>query len=104
MSEKKGGFARKVLAEPHLAARLRLLNRGQEWVVKRLDALLAEALPRPVSEFLQQMKARHIANIEACDRLAESLTVGGPPIERCPIHGIAYDVEREGCPECARAA
>jgi hypothetical protein len=21
---------------------------------------------------------------------------------RCPIHGIAYDVEREVCPECAK--
>ena len=27
-----------------------------------------------------------------------------PTIERCPIHGIAYDVEREACPECAKAA
>jgi hypothetical protein len=23
-------------------------------------------------------------------------------IVRCPIHGIAYDVEREECPECAK--
>jgi len=27
---------------------------------------------------------------------------GGPTIVRCPIHGIAYDVEREECPECAK--
>ena len=27
---------------------------------------------------------------------------GGPTIARCPIHGIAYDVEREECPECAK--
>ncbi len=26
---------------------------------------------------------------------------GGPPITRCPLHGIAYDEEREVCPECA---
>lgn len=45
-SEKKGDFADTVMAEPTLPARLRLLNRGQGWVVKRLDALLAEALPR----------------------------------------------------------
>jgi len=23
-------------------------------------------------------------------------------IVRCPIHGIAYDEEREACPECAK--
>ena len=73
MSEKKGDFAEKVMAEPTLAARLKLLNRGQRWVVKRLDALLGETLPAPVSEFLAEMKARHLANIVACDRLAESL-------------------------------
>ena len=73
MSEKKGDFAEKVMSEPTLAARLRLLNRGQGWVVKRLDGLLGETLPAPVSEFLKEMKTRHIANIEACDRLAESL-------------------------------
>ncbi len=26
-----------------------------------------------------------------------------PPIVRCPIHGIAYDEEREICPECAKS-
>jgi len=29
---------------------------------------------------------------------------GGPTIVRCPIHGIAYDVEREECPECAKGS
>jgi hypothetical protein len=73
MSEKKGDFAEKVMSEPTLAARLRFLNRGQAWVVKRLDGLLGETLLEPVSEFLEEMKTRHIANIEACGRLAESL-------------------------------
>jgi hypothetical protein len=27
---------------------------------------------------------------------------GGPRIARCPLHGIAYDEEREECPECAK--
>ncbi len=73
LSEKKGDFAEKVMSEPTLAARLRLLNRGQGWVVKRLDGLLGESLPASVSDFLTEMKRRHIINIEACDRLAESL-------------------------------
>ncbi|MBI2525210.1 MAG: 2-nitropropane dioxygenase [Candidatus Rokubacteria bacterium] len=73
MSEQKGNFAEKVMSEPTLAARLRLLNRGQGWVVKRLDGLLGETLLESVSEFLEEMKTRHLANIDACDRLAESL-------------------------------
>jgi len=72
-SEKKGDFAEKVMSEPTLAARLRFLNRGQGWVVKRLDALTRETLPELVGEFLEEMKTRHVANIEACERLAESL-------------------------------
>jgi nitronate monooxygenase len=72
-SEQKGDFAEKVMREPTLAARLRFLNRGQGWVVKRLDALTREPLPESVGEFLEEMKARHVTNIEACERLAESL-------------------------------
>ena len=73
VSEKKGDFAEKIMREPTLAARLELLNRGQGWVVKRLDALVAEALPASVIDFLEEMKTRHLTNIEACERLAESL-------------------------------
>ena len=73
ITEKKGDFADKVMREPTLAARLRFLNRGQGWVVKRLDGLLAETLPASVRDFLDEMKTRHVTNIEACDRLAKSL-------------------------------
>ena len=73
ISDKKGDFADKVMGEPTLAARLRLLNRGQGWVVKRLDGLLGETLPLPVNGFAEEMKARHLANIEACEQLAASL-------------------------------
>jgi len=76
ISEKKGDFAEKVMREPTLAARLQLLNRGQGWVVKRLDGLLGEALPASVAGFLDEMQRRHVANIAACDRLAESLEHG----------------------------
>ena len=73
ISDKKGDFADKVMNEPTLAARLRLLNRGQGWVVKRLDGLLGEGLPEDVAGFLEEMKTRHVGNIEACERLATSL-------------------------------
>ena len=72
-SGKRGDFADKVMREPTLASQLRFLNRGQGWVVKRLDGLLGDALPPSVTAFLDEMKARHITNIEACDRLVESL-------------------------------
>ena len=26
------------------------------------------------------------------------------PVVRCPIHGIAYDIELEVCPDCARTS
>lgn len=73
VSDRKGDFAEKVMREPTLGARLRFLNRGQGWVVKRLDGLLAEPLPETVSGFLEEMKTRHVANIEACERLARVL-------------------------------
>jgi hypothetical protein len=58
-----------------LARSIKVLgNRGQGWVVKRIDGLLGETLVESVSEFLEEMKVRHVANIEACDRLAASLT------------------------------
>lgn len=72
-SEKKGDFAEKVMGEATLAARLELLNRGQMWVVRRLDALGGETLPASVADFLTEMKARHLANIAACEALVESL-------------------------------
>jgi hypothetical protein len=85
-SEKKGDFADKVASEPTLAARLQLLNRGQGWVVKRIDGLLGETLVESVSEFLEEMKVRHMANIEACDRLAESLG-DNPEVAMGPASG-----------------
>jgi hypothetical protein len=75
MSEARGDFAAKVMAEPTLDARLKLLNRGQGWVARRLDGLIGEALPDEVTAFLVEMKRRHLVNIEACDRLAARLTV-----------------------------
>jgi nitronate monooxygenase len=73
MSEARGDFAAKVMAEPGLAARLELLNRGQAWVARRLDGLIGEALPDDATSFLREMKRRHLVNIEACARLVRRL-------------------------------
>jgi hypothetical protein len=57
----------------HLGRPSPIPQSGQGWVVKRLDALTRETLPESVGEFLEEMKARHVTNIEACERLADSL-------------------------------
>ncbi len=62
-----GDFHAKVMALPLLTERLRLLNRGQAWVVRRLDALLALQIPTQVRSGLQAMKDAHadqIARVE----------------------------------------
>jgi uncharacterized protein (DUF2249 family) len=91
MSETKGDFADKVMVEPTLPNRLRLLNRGQGWVVKRLDALLAQELDEESRAFLGQMRAVHVRNIERCnDMIAELNSTlvldvrATPPRERHP--------------------
>jgi hypothetical protein len=42
----------------------------------------------------------------AHDRAGPETPVEGKEVHmiRCPIHGIAYDSEREVCPECAKGA
>lgn len=76
MSEKKGDFAEKVMRESSLPDRLRLLNRGQGWVVKRLDSLLEKELDEESRTFLRQMRAVHARNIERCDGLIAELASG----------------------------
>ncbi|MFN3476864.1 MAG: DUF6306 domain-containing protein [Candidatus Methylomirabilales bacterium] len=72
-SEKKGDFTQKVMALEGLIDRLNLLNRGQRWVVKRIDALLASELDEETRAFLQEMRKVHLQNIEWCDRKAQEL-------------------------------
>lgn len=66
-SQTKGDFADKVQSQPSFVEKLQLLARGQAWVVKRLDLLLAQSLPSDVTTFLQDMKAVHQRNIEWCN-------------------------------------
>lgn len=76
MSEERGDFADKVMAQPSLPERLRLLNRGQGWVVKRLDTLSEKQLDEESRAFLHQMRAVHVRNIERCDGLISELASG----------------------------
>ncbi|MCC6383157.1 MAG: hypothetical protein IT304_11680 [Dehalococcoidia bacterium] len=66
-------FAAKVAALPGLLERLDLLARGQAWVVKRVDVLLAEPLPEEVLDELQDMRREHVANIDWCNQQVTEL-------------------------------
>lgn len=69
-SEKKGDFADKIMSLPTLPERLRLLNRGQGWVVKRLDVLLQQSdIDLETRSFLTEMRTVHVRNIAGCDDL-----------------------------------
>lgn len=76
-SKKRGDFAARVMALPSLPERLKLLNRGQAWVVKRVDALLEERLDEETREFLGRMHAVHQRNIDSCEDLISELAPRG---------------------------
>jgi hypothetical protein len=69
-TRRTGDFHNEVMAVDGIEARLRLLDRGQGWVVRKLR----EALPRIADEALrhelQEMLTVHERNIEHCDRLS----------------------------------
>lgn len=69
----KGDFAVKVLALPALPDRVRLLNRGQRWVVERIDGLLPRDLDEDTRAFLAEMRAVHLRNVRRCDELLVEL-------------------------------
>ncbi len=58
-----GDFYGKVMALNDFTERMRLLNRGQAWVVRRLDAVLGQDLPVEVRAELQAMKNAHQVQI-----------------------------------------
>ena len=68
-----GNFLGQALAMGDPIARLRFLNRGQEWVARRIH----EALPHLEQDFvcgaLFAMQESHLLNIELCEALVEEL-------------------------------
>ncbi|MGH7362601.1 MAG: DUF6306 domain-containing protein, partial [Candidatus Methylomirabilales bacterium] len=78
-SDRTGDFGRKVAALQSEGERLSLMARGQAWVVKRLDALLAMPLDQETRAFLVEMREQHLENIEACNRRADELQAPPSP-------------------------
>ena len=68
-----GAFLNKALAVEDRIARLQFLNRGQQWVARKIN----EALPYVEQGFargaLFAMQESHLLNIEACDVLVDAL-------------------------------
>ncbi len=73
-TQDKGDFAAKIAALSSFRERLQLMSRGQAWVVKRIDALLAGPLDEETRLFLREMRDAHQHNIDWCDQLAEALS------------------------------
>lgn len=70
-SRTRGAFAHKAMAiaDPH--ARLVFLNRGQNWVVRKLAELMPRVRDDALHAALRQMGESHIHNIEAANRAAK---------------------------------
>jgi hypothetical protein len=63
-SPKVGTFYGKAMAIEGLEARLAFVNRGQSWVVRRLDALLPRIRDDRLHGVLAEMRRAHQANID----------------------------------------
>ena len=85
-SERTGSFAEKVMALASEGERVSLLARGQAWVVKRIEILLAKDLDPQTRAFLAEMREQHLENVEACHRRAEELRAPpSPPYRDLPF-------------------
>jgi len=62
-STKTGDFVEKVRAVGDFRAKLELLNRGQRWVIRRIEENVATADDAPLRAFLVVMAQGHRVNI-----------------------------------------
>jgi hypothetical protein len=78
-SQKTGAFYDKAMAIPDLAARLDFLNRGQGWVVRKLDGLLPRIRDDALHADLAAMLKSHRDNIALVATHSQYGTDGGTP-------------------------
>jgi hypothetical protein len=86
LSSGSGDFGQRVMALESEGERLNLLARGQAWVVKRIDLLLAMELDSQTRAFLVEMRELHLQNLELCNRRAEEIAAPPSP----PYRGLLY--------------
>lgn len=73
-SNQTGDFVDKVRAVENFRAKLELLNRGQRWVIRKIEENLPSMRDEPLRAFLRVMTKGHHANIGALeDALKEGL-------------------------------
>ena len=72
-SNKTGDFVEKVRAVADFRGKLELLNRGQRWVIRKIDENLPSLGDEPLKAFLRVMVQGHHTNIGA---LEESMKQG----------------------------
>ena len=71
-SNKTGDFVEKVRAVDDFKGKLELLNRGQRWVIRKIDETLPSISDAPLAAFLRVMAQGHHVNIGALEeRLKE---------------------------------
>lgn len=70
-SRATGDFADRALALDDEPARLAFLNRGQRWVIRRLEATIPRVDDSEVASWLGEMLALHVRNVLSCEELAE---------------------------------
>lgn len=78
-SSRTGDFLEKVLARQGLEARLAFLNRGQDWVVRQLQAMIPQLNEGPLRADLQKMLDMHVQNITECAAFLERGSGAAPP-------------------------
>ena len=66
-SNKTGDFVEKVRAVNDLRGKLELLNRGQRWVIRKIEENLASVADADLHAFLDLMAKGHHLNIGALD-------------------------------------
>ena len=74
LSTTTGDFLDKIKAQDSLANQLELLNKGQEWVARKIDDLLVMDLHQETQEFLELMKEKHLENIRVCEDYLNNLS------------------------------
>ena len=67
-SNKTGDFVEKVRAIADFKAKLELLNRGQRWVIRKIEEVLPSLTDEPLRAFLRVMADGHEVNIAALDK------------------------------------
>lgn len=71
-----GAFYDKVMALDEPVERLALLNRGQGWVVRKLDAMIPRVKDETLRADLREMADSHVENIAETDQLILEMRSG----------------------------